>query len=223
MYLDVSLPPRITRVTFEVLSLSDAMVDVPAIDDGDSVPPDLSQIDRSLLTPRAIRFLLGRYDRCIRPQYSVVRLDHLSHDGMNLQKLPDAQKFKIIMACAIAAAHESYKTPNWKPFAHVCREWANEFITPIILAADVDSLAAILLLAIYELADPNRGAIWELLDLALRTCLQQGWHRSNGNDDQTILSLEDDGIAEVRVRDDTEFHLLLILREIEGCVEKDRC
>lgn len=69
LYLDLSLPSRIARVTFEVLAGQQSGVDISLMtDDGGSVPPNLLPLDRSLLTPRTIRFLLNCYDRCIRPR-----------------------------------------------------------------------------------------------------------------------------------------------------------
>lgn len=143
---------------------------------------------------------------------------------MNLQKLPDLQKFKILMACATAAARESYYVPNWKPLAQLCREWAADLITPIILSADVESLTAILLLLVYELADPSRGSIWELLDLAIRTCLQQGWHRTMANMYPGLTPVTSVDNVEVSTCTDTEFRLLSILGEIEKYGEQcHRC
>ena len=44
----------------------------------------------------------------------------------------------------------------------------------------------LLLLIIYELADPERGLIWELLSFATRSCLELGWHRM---DEQAVHPL----------------------------------
>lgn len=216
MYLDLSFPSRITRVTFEVLSQRQGMSDIPDIVDDDPFVPDISQVDRSLLTPSTVRFLLGRYDRCIRPRYDVLVPELLNHDGMGLKKLPDPQKFKILMACAIAAAHEAYKTPTWKPFAQICRDWANEFTTHIISAADGESLAAILLLLIYELADPSRGSTWELLDFAIRTCLQLGWHRTTQPSKDGPISRDCRSTGEASNHSPDEVRLMPVLKDIEG-------
>uniref|UniRef100_A0A093V3K0 Uncharacterized protein n=1 Tax=Talaromyces marneffei PM1 TaxID=1077442 RepID=A0A093V3K0_TALMA len=168
LYLDVSFPSRITNVTFEVLLQSQNLVEIPNFSDVESVIPEILQSDRSLITPSIVRHLLARYDRCIRPQYDSLALEVPSYDGANLKKVPADQKFKILMACAIAAACESYTAPIWKSIAHICREWANEYTTSILSAADRESLTSTLLLLIYELADPSRGATWELLDLAVQ-------------------------------------------------------
>ncbi|GKZ30917.1 hypothetical protein AbraIFM66950_010654 [Aspergillus brasiliensis] len=140
--------------------------------------PDIPHLDRSILTPGAVRGLLRDYHHLVRPKYDIVELDLLSYDGMHLRKLPEIRRFQILMACAISAAQKAYKTPNWRSYANTCREWANDFIAPIIHAADAESMKAILLLIVYELADSTRGIIWELLDVARRTCLQLGWNRT---------------------------------------------
>jgi len=134
-------------------------------------------LDKALLAPSSIRFLLGRYQRCIKAHFDILSADILSHDGLNVKKLPAAQGFQVLMACAIAATRESYRAPNWKVFAHSCRSWANDLIIPIVSPANMESLRAIMLLIIFEMADPSRGIIWDLLDLAIRTCIQLGWHR----------------------------------------------
>ncbi|RSL86234.1 hypothetical protein CEP51_002924 [Fusarium floridanum] len=220
LHLDNSVPSRFVRIAFEALPLAGAPPDVDSIlpDNEQSLLPPLSYTDRSQLTPSIVRFLLGRYDRCIKPQYDVVVPGLLNHDGANFKKLPDASKFKVLMACAIAAAREAYTTPNWKPLAQICREWANELVTPIISAGDSDTLTAILLLLVYELADPSRGFAWELLDLAARTCLQLGWHQAplihhSVGAEQGDSSLNTGG---ERPCGPDEIRLMSVLKEIEG-------
>lgn len=178
-----------------------------------NLPPTTSHGDKSLLAPSAVRFLLSRYDRCVKPHYDVAVPELQTQDGASFRKLPDSPKFKILMACAIAAARESYMVPNWKPLAQVCRNWANELVTPLITAGDSDTLAAILLLLVYELSDPSRGIAWELLDLAARTCLQLGWHQAplahNGAEDP-------DENPTIGTYGPDEVRLMSVLKEIEG-------
>lgn len=216
MYLDLSFLSRITKVTFGTLLLPGNTVDASDAADEDAFMLDIShRLDRSLLTPKIIRFLLGRYDSCIRPQYDVLETEFLNHDGAGFKKLPDVQKFKILMACAIAAARESYKGPNWKPLAQVCRDWADELITPIISAPDGDALSATLLLLVYELAEPGRGNVWELLDLARRTCLQLGWHRTLPISNTGAALIEDGSIAEGSNSNSKQLGLISALQDIE--------
>ncbi|KAI8721525.1 hypothetical protein NCS52_00294000 [Fusarium sp. LHS14.1] len=125
------------------------------------------------------------------------------------------------MACAIAAAREAYTTPNWKPLAQICREWANELVTPVISAGDSDTLTAILLLLVYELADPSRGFAWELLDLAARTCLQLGWHQpplihlpAGTEQDHSMPNAS----GPISCGPD-EIRLMSVLKEIEGSLQ----
>lgn len=206
-------------MVFEALPLTDATIDVENNfpNNDHSLVPSVSYSDRSQLTPSIVRFLLGRYDRYIRPVYDIMVPGLLDYDGASFNKLPDSSRFKILMACAIAAARESYKAPSWKPLAQICRDWVNELITPIISVGDGDTLAAILLLLVYELADPTRGIIWELLDLAARTCLQRGWHQ-NPVITNPLEIPADDGIMDGGVSTCTpdEVRLMSVLKDIEG-------
>lgn len=54
-------------------------------------------------------------------------------------------------------------------------EWSNDLV-PIASTRNKDSLVSVLLLCIYEMTDPSRGLIWELLDLAAMITLKLGWH-----------------------------------------------
>lgn len=199
-YLNSSFPSRMTEAAFEVLSQSHTVPDLSGVIEDNFKPADIS-LDRSVLTPSTIRFLLARYNRCIRPQYDILPVELLGHNGLSLKKMRGVQKFQILMACAIAAARESYRTPSWRIYAQVCRDWANELTGPIIHAAGGDSLTATLLLLIYELAEPSRGLLWELLDVAVRTCLQLGWHRptqttvARGSSTQDFTGIPDESIC----------------------------
>lgn len=221
-HLDNSVPSRFVRIAFEALpaSTQSSVVENSHVERDNNLPPTTANGDKALLTPSAVRFLLSRYDRNIKPQYDVAVPELLNQDGASFRKLPDSPKFKILMACAIAAARESYMVPDWKPLAQVCRNWANELVTPLISAGDSDTLAAILLLLVYELSDSSRGIAWELLDLAARTCLQLGWHQAplahNGAEgqekDSTVGSYDPD-----------EVRLMSVLKEIEGSAHPVSC
>ncbi|KAF4812913.1 Transcriptional activator protein acu-15 [Colletotrichum siamense] len=223
IHLDNSVPSRFARVVFEALPLAEAS---PNIDDiftesDSSLSPNTSYNDRSQITPSILRYLLGRYERCITPQYAVFVPQLLTDDGASFKKLPESSKFKTLMACGIAAARESYRNPSWKHLGQICRDWANELITPIISAGDGDTLSAILLLLIYELAEPSRGVTWELLDLAARTCLQLGWHQA------PLVPIAgragQDGGQDNMSRGHTcgpdEIRLMSVLRKIEGSLQ----
>ncbi|GAM40564.1 hypothetical protein TCE0_039f13010 [Talaromyces pinophilus] len=179
LHLDRSATSRMTRFVFEALSSSQPPLEPERdlFEDGDSPKPSIHFVNKTQLVPSVVRFLLRRYERCIRARYDVPVPELVDNDGANFKKLSDLQQFKLLMACAIAAARESYRCPDWWPFAHICRNWANELVAPILCLGDADTFTAILLLLIYELADPRRGIMWELLDLAARTCLQLGWHQ----------------------------------------------
>lgn len=206
------------RIAFEALPASGPPLDVDKSHSQPfhDLPPTAAHGDKSLLTPSAVRYLLSRYDQCIKPQYGIAVPELLNQDGASFKKLPDSPKFKVLMACAIAAAREGYTVPDWKPMAQICRNWANELVTPLISAGDRDTLAAIVLLLVYELSDPSRGITWELLDLAARTCLQLGWH-------QTPLVLNGGegggGSSTVGTYGPDEVCLMSVLKEIEGSLQ----
>ncbi|KAL4951089.1 hypothetical protein BDW69DRAFT_196750 [Aspergillus filifer] len=219
LHLDLSVPCRMTRVFFEIVPLSKISPEVDReLSDADyTVKPTVSSADKSQLAPSTVRFLLRRYDRRIRSQYDVPVPELTDNDGAKFKKLPDSQKFKLLMACAIAAAHEAYKSPDWRPVAQVCRNWAIELVTPIISAGDGDTLAAILLLLIYELADPCRGILWELLDLAARTCLQLGWHQvPYGSFPGHLTTSVSGDIDQTRNCGSDKVQLMSVLKDIEG-------
>jgi hypothetical protein len=196
------------------------MLGIANLTGNEASTPVVSHLDKAQLTPSLLRFLLGRYNCCIKPRYSIHIPELLNHDGNEFKKLDDTLKFKVLMACAIAAAHESYKSPNWRPLMQVCREWASELIDPTILAPEENSLEAILLLLIYELADSSRGAVWELLDLAIRTCLQLGLLRAPQNVDHVNGSHHSRSPGGASVNIPNKIHLVTVLRNIEGCVWK---
>ncbi|KAL2833332.1 hypothetical protein BDW59DRAFT_78164 [Aspergillus cavernicola] len=220
LHLDLSVPSRMTRVVFEAvptpLITSETQKVFP--EDDYSLRPNISYADKSQLVPSIVRFLLRRYERCIRPQYDLPVPELINNDGASFKKLPDSQKFKLLMACAIAAAREAYKSPDWRPLAQICRNWANEMISPIISTGNGDTLAAILLLLVYELADPSRGIIWELLDLAARTCLQLGWHQASHN---SVLGISgsDDAAGKKSLCSPEEERLMSVLKDIEGSLQ----
>ncbi|GKZ46961.1 hypothetical protein AbraIFM66951_010134 [Aspergillus brasiliensis] len=213
VYIDLSLPSRMVEVTLQVLSKQYKIDDWMTTDQEGFPLPDIPHFDRSMLTPGTVRGLLKDYHRLIRPEYDIVELDLLSYNGMHLRKLPETQRFQILMVCGICAAQKAYKTPNWKSYANTCRVWANDFIAPIISAADAESMKAILLLIVYELADSTRGIIWELLDVARRTCLQLGWNRTASNFED--FTINEEAVLHDPVRD----RLMCVLREIEGLVQ----
>ncbi|KAL5341629.1 hypothetical protein BJX70DRAFT_42136 [Aspergillus crustosus] len=222
LHLDSSVPSRMTRVVFEALPLSHPAAEPgrDPLDDEDFPPPTTSFTNKSQVVPSVVRFLLRRYERCIRPQYDVPVPDLIDHDGAAFRKLPDPPKFRILIACAIAAAREAYKSPDWRPFAHICRNWANEMVTPIICAGDADTLAAITLLLVYELTGPGRGIVWELLDLAARTCLQLGWHQlPHRSVSEGTLGNSSDAVSQSSSCSPEEVHLMSVLKDIEGSLQ----
>lgn len=218
-FLDPCLPSRITKVTFEVLPPSHTAPDPPTNSDFNPDLSNIPQVDRAILSPSAVRYLLNRYNLIIKPRYDILDSDLSIYGGDNLKKIEGNQKFQTLMACGIAAAFESYRNPNWKVFSHVCRNWASELIAPILSAGDESSLTAVLLLLIHELAEPSRGMTWELLDLAVRLCIQLGWHRAPTMSINTIGSVGSVDSRQFSISGSGEARLLSALRDIEGYVQ----
>ncbi|KAK4939847.1 hypothetical protein LTR10_019914 [Elasticomyces elasticus] len=215
MHIDRSPASLMAMLAFEALSASDKALDLAEPDDCDSVVPEVSK-DRSCLIPSTVRYLLSRYDRCVRLHYDILPRELLRQDGMSLKKLPELERFKVLMACAIAAVRESYRYPTWKTLAHICRDWANESLTPIVLIGDGESLTAILLVLIYELMDPSRGISWELLDLAMRMSLQLGWHRTSQVAEFDHVSSASVGAGDIHDPRSSQVRLMSALKAVEG-------
>lgn len=177
LYLGLSTPSLITWSLSQSLSLAIELPETRPNNEENYGSLDITKVDRSIIQPRVVRFLLGRYDKCVRPHYPIPVVETMNDLEVPLKKLPYLEKFNVIISCAITAALESIHSPEWKVTAKVCREWAEELAPPIITVGDVDAVSAILSLLIYELVDPSRGIAWELIGLATRICLQLGWHK----------------------------------------------
>jgi hypothetical protein len=218
-YMIIGLSPQslIVHAALEALDTKPEKHPEPLCDnENDTLPPTYSKPERALITPSAIRFLLARYDSCIRPRYAIPLPDFTSDDSTKLTKLPNMRLFQVLIACAIAAARESYTKPDWKIIAYICREWADELLKPIISYRDGEAFQAITLLLVYELADPSRGIIWDLLDLSIRTCLQLGWHRNaqlfaRANTTPLEIPVEH---QESNIQS-AQYHLLQVLKDVD--------
>ncbi|CAG9990540.1 unnamed protein product [Clonostachys byssicola] len=217
--LDLSFPSLITMTTFETLQVAHDLSDLEIPSELEVTLPNPPPLERSILSPFIVRSLLGRYSRYVHSQYPILEPDTLSNDGANFKKLASNQKVRILMACAIAAAREACRAPIWKAYAQVCRDWASELISPTISTEDKDSLSIILLLVVYELADPMRGLIWELLDLATRTCLQLGWLHAPQFTDQSSSILNEGSQNQFKAPSLDQQRLVSVLRDIHGSLQ----
>jgi hypothetical protein len=98
----------------------------------------------------------------------------------------------VLLACAIAATHKSYYLPGWRALATACREWAGELAQPLIERRDDYTVFILIMFIVYELADPERGLIWDFLSTATRICVQLGWHRVDGDGQDLGEEVSDD-------------------------------
>lgn len=64
--------------------------------------------------------------------------------------------------------------------ALILRHWADELAVTVLADPGTPRLQEVLLLILYELVDPTRRLIWNLLGLACRMCVKLGWHRNAG-------------------------------------------
>lgn len=139
---------------------------------------DVSKIDRSIVSPTVIRQLIAHYSRCIHPAYPILSSECLYQSGTLLKQLSPFDRFVVLIGCGTAAAHKSYYCSNWKIISKVCYHWAEELAQPIIARRDEGSVMALAMLSIYELADPAKGALWDLFSFATRLCVQLGWRET---------------------------------------------
>lgn len=177
--------------------------------------PHLNRAELALPSPSTIRFLLSRYSQCVHPRFEILDPSILHQDGMNINKLPDSARLQTLMACAIAAMDESYHNPSWHFVAQACRELAEEMIASLVSTGTAQSLTCVLLLLIFELADPFRALTWDLLDLAARNLLQLGWHRNEhsvGLPDDSAIHGQSIGVYDQRHR------LIAAMQDIDGYV-----
>lgn len=220
MDFNLTFPSRITVTAFETLSGScgPSALDLGLdFDSTDPEPPNLAFADRSSLSPNVVRYLLGRYGDCFAPRYSLLEPELLSNDGVSFKKLADISKSKILLACATAAAREAYRSPTWKALAQVCRDWAGELIRPIIATGNKDALTMTIMLLTFELAEPSRGLVWDLLSFATRMCLQLGWLQESRAAQMTSPVLAIEGDQEAVQAASEQQALVAMLRDIDRC------
>lgn len=181
MVINTFPPALLSEVTFKSLDIKVQRPCPTELSTRDELVPDINiaKMDRALLTPSVVGHLLKRYNQCILPRYDLPVPELLEEDIGKLRKLQTGKLFQVLVACAIASARESYYTSHteWAVIARLCRDWADELFVSCITERDGEALKAVLLLMVHELADCSRGMIWELHAIAIRTCLQLGWHR----------------------------------------------
>lgn len=192
LFLEQSPPVIIGNATIRKLLQKGVKIDSPFLIPGNPNPEEeginvhmASRLDRSSISSSTVRLLLAHYTRCIEPVFPTA-ITLADDTEASLKHMKEIDRCRVLLACAIAAIHKSYYGPAWKIVATTCREWAEELAAELMTRRDDQTVIILLLLIIYELADPERGLIWELLSFADRACLELGWHRT---DDQDIQQL----------------------------------
>ncbi|EFW98445.1 c6 zinc finger domain containing protein [Grosmannia clavigera kw1407] len=121
------------------------------------------------LPPSTVRLLLAHYDRAVEPAFPL---------RLGLAGLSD--RCVVLLVCAVAAAHKSYHAASWRSVARACRDGAADLVGPRIARRDGHAVIVLLLLALYELADPDGGRVCDYVDGAIETCLELSWSTGGG-------------------------------------------
>jgi hypothetical protein len=192
LFLEKSPPVIIGDATIRKLLDQGVRIESPFLLPGTINPEEegltvlaASRLDRGSLSPTTVRLLLAHYVRCVEPALPA-RITLPDKSETNLKHMAEADRCCVLLTCAIAATHKSYYAPAWKLVATTCREWGGELAAQFVTGPNDQNVVVLLLLIIYELADPERGLIWELLSFATRSCLELGWHRM---DEQAVHPL----------------------------------
>ncbi|RDW82621.1 hypothetical protein BP6252_03733 [Coleophoma cylindrospora] len=181
---------------------------------GSTASYDYAKIDRSIIAPQIIRECLAHFDRSVRPLYPFpFSTFGTASETSSLKHLTELNRFRVLIACAIAAAHRSYHDPSWRIISRACREWAEELAVPIIAGRDGHAVTALLLLMVYEFVDPERAIIWDLLGFAIRLSLELGWHHFS--ETTSCLPELEDLTAEDEFSETQKRQLMSILRSLE--------
>lgn len=193
LFLELSPPVIIGNTTIRKLLQQGIKIESPFLIPGNLHPEEEAinahispKFDRNSISPSTVRILLAHYTRYIEPVFPAA-VDLADEMEASLKNMKETDRCRVLLACSIAAVHKSYYGPDWKIVATICREWAGELAAELVTRRDDQAVVILLLLVIYELADPDRGLIWELLSFADRACLELGWHRTNGHDIQQFL------------------------------------
>ncbi|KAF2008884.1 hypothetical protein BU24DRAFT_468668 [Aaosphaeria arxii CBS 175.79] len=98
-----------------------------------------------------------------------------SHARGDLSQVEDVSVFFLLMVYAIGSlALGKHEVDN----AEACYTAALEFIVPILEMDSLQSIQAILCCAVYSIRSPIGDSLWKLSGMAIRHCVELGYHRS---------------------------------------------
>ncbi|OKL55990.1 hypothetical protein UA08_08650 [Talaromyces atroroseus] len=216
LFLGPSPPVALGNVTIAKLQQLGVQIDSSRSTSEYEQLPAAVQIkcDRNSLSPSVVRLLLTYYARCIEPTYPTKLIQCGEGVETDLKQLSDGNRCVILLACATAAVHKSYHLPSWKALATACRDWAGDLAQPLIERRDDFSVFVLIMFIVYELADPQRGLIWEFISTATRICFQLGWHRVD-EDPAEVSDDESNDLARGTLSTETRRTLLSVLINIE--------
>lgn len=194
LFLGPSPPVVLGNVTIAKLQQLGVQIESPpggSTSGHERLPTTVVKYDRNSVSPSIVRLLLAHYARCIEPTYPT-GIFKCGDDQFDLKQLSEDTRCAVLLACAIAATHKSYYLPGWKALATACREWAGELAQPLIERRDDYTVFILIMFSVYELADPERGLIWDFLSTATRICVQLGWHQVDGDGQDLAEEVSDD-------------------------------
>lgn len=216
-YVGPSAPSLLTQTVVKITLELGISLEPPTYLVGAQESPgvfDVSKPDRSLVSPPVIRSLLAHYARCIQPYFDIDLGLQTTDAETNLKRLSEFDRCKVVISCAIAAAHKDYNCHRWKLIAETCRDWADELAVSIIEKRGEQAIIILLLLIVYELADPDRCIVWDLLDTVARICFELGWHKLSVHETQLSMSPNERRESASHI-DDANRKLLQVLVSIE--------
>lgn len=194
LFLGPSPPVVLGNVTITKLQQLGVQIESPpggSTSVHEQPPATVVKHDRNSISPSTVQSLLAHYARCIEPTYPT-GMFKCGDDQFDLKQLSEDARCAVLLACAVAATHKSYCLPSWKALATACREWAGELAQSLIERRDDYTVFILIMFIVYELADPERGLIWDFLSTATRICIQLGWHRVDDDGQDPVEGVSDD-------------------------------
>jgi hypothetical protein len=171
----------IGNVTIARLLELEVPIDYPSIGlntDGEDPTPEATKIQSDMVSPTTARLLLAHYARCIEPVYPL-GVEFPDDMDINMKHSNQEDVFRFLMACAISACHKSQHSRSWRTVAAACRYRAGELAPAVVKERNDKTVVMLIMLVIYELCDPERGLVTELLAFASQICLELGWDRAD--------------------------------------------
>lgn len=221
LFLGPSPPVVLGNVSIAKLQQLGVQIEPPSAgssSEHEQLPATVVKYDTNSVSPSIVRSLLAHYTKCIEPTYPT-RIFKCRDDQFELKQLSEDARCAALLACAIAATHKSYHVPSWGALATACREWADELAQPLIERRDDYTVFILIMFTLYELANPERGLVWDFLSTATRICIQLGWYRVGDDSQDPEERVADDDWRNLgrgsRLTRETRRRLFSVLTKVE--------